>query len=305
MNPPSLVVLAAGMGSRYGGLKQIDPVGPSGEGILDYSVHDAVRAGFGNVVFIIRRDIEEAFRESIGRRLEKQIPVEYAFQALGDLPGGLTVPEGRTKPWGTTHAILAARHLVHEPFGVINADDFYGPHAFKLLADALKTPAASSTPPEPYVLVGFPLRNTLSEHGTVSRGVCSVDAAGHLRHIEECEKIRPLPDGTVELLRNGMRETVDGSQTVSMNMWGFTPAFFEKAMNGFEAFLAAPPNPLTSEYYIPTEVQTRIDRSEAVVCVLQSTESWLGVTYPDDKPAVKAGLQALIAKGIYAADLWG
>lgn len=304
MQTPTLVVLAAGMGSRYGGLKQIDPVGPTGEGILDYSVYDAVRAGFGKVVFIIRRDIEEAFRESIGQRLEKQIPVEYAFQALEDLPGGHTVPEGRTKPWGTTHAILAARNLVHEPFGVINADDFYGPQSFQLLADALRALSASP-PPEPCVLVGFPLRNTLSEHGTVSRGVCSVDAAGHLKDIEECEQIRALPDGSVGLLRNGIPETLDGTQTVSMNMWGFTPAFFDKAMHGFEAFLAAPPNPLTSEYYIPTEIQTRIDRGEAIVHVLQSPETWLGVTYPDDKAYVKAGLQSLIDQGIYAADLWG
>ncbi len=300
---PTLVVLAAGMGSRYGGLKQIDPVGPSGEGILDYSVHDAIQAGFGKVVFIIRRDIEEAFRTAIGPHLEPRIPVEYAFQALDDLPGDCSLPEGRTKPWGTTHAILAARDLVREPFGVINADDFYGPKSFQLLADALTAPAAPP-PPESWVLVGFPLRNTLSKHGTVSRGVCSVDASGHLRHIQECEKIRPLADGTAELLREGQPETVDGTQTVSMNMWGFTPAFFDKALSGFEAFLNAPPNPLTSEYYIPTEVQQRIDSGEAVVRVLQSPESWLGVTYPDDKPAVKAGLQTLVDRGIYPAELW-
>jgi hypothetical protein len=303
MESPTLVVLAAGIGGRYGGLKQIDPVGPSGEGILDYSVHDAVRAGFGKVVFIIRREIEAAFREAIGSRLESRIPVEYAFQALNDLPGGHTVPEGRTKPWGTTHAILAARDLVREPFGVINADDFYGPQSFQLLADALRAPAPSGQS-EPWVLVGFPLRNTLSEHGTVSRGVCSVDDAGHLRTIEECEKIRPLPDGGIELLRGGTPETVYGTQTVSMNMWGFTPAFFDKALAGFESFLSNLPNPLASEYYIPTEVQARIDSGEAAVRVVQSPESWLGVTYPDDKPAVKDGLHALINRGVYPEKLW-
>lgn len=299
---PTLVVLAAGMGSRYGGLKQIDPVGPAGEGILDYSVHDALRAGFGNVVFIIRKDIETAFRDTIGKRLEPRLPVQYAYQELTDLPPGHTLPPGRTKPWGTTHAILAARTLVHGPFGVINADDFYGPRSFQLLAHALRTPHPA--PAEPWVLVGFPLRNTLSKHGTVSRGLCALDPAGRLASIQECEQIHPLPDGSVSLLRNGAPETVDGTQTVSMNMWGFTPAFFDLALDGFNTFLSHLPNPLTSEYYIPTEVQTRIDNHQASVTVLQSPESWLGVTYPDDKPAVKAGINTLITRGVYPPALW-
>lgn len=303
MHSPTLLVLAAGMGSRYGGLKQIDPVGPSGEGLLDYSVVDALRAGFGKVVFIIRRDIEDAFRETIGARLESRLPVEYAFQELDDLPGGHTRPAGRTKPWGTTHAILAARNQIREPFGVINADDFYGPQSFQILADALRNPAASAAG-EPWVLVGFPLRNTLSEHGTVSRGVCAVDPGGHLIAIEECEKIRALPGGGIERLRDGKPEPMDGGQTVSMNMWGFTPAFFDLAQTGFASFLDRLPNPLTAEYYIPTEVQTRIDCGEATVRVVPSPESWLGVTYPDDKPAVKAGLRALIGRGVYPANLW-
>ena len=297
---PTLVVLAAGMGSRYGGLKQIDPVGPSGEVILDYSVYDALRAGFGKVVFIIRKDIEEAFREAIGSHFEGRIPVEYAFQSMDDLPDGFAVPEDRIKPWGTTHATLACRDAVREPFGVINADDFYGRGSFELLARALEKRADRSGD---HVLIGFPLRNTVSEHGTVSRGICGVGDDGNLTEVEECHRIKPVSGG-IEVGRASGTEVLDGSQTVSMNMWGFTPDFFPAAMAGFSRFLRAMPDPLKSEYYIPTVVQDLIDGGEARVEVIQSDETWLGVTYPEDKPAVQKGLRGLIAEGVYPERLW-
>ncbi|MDF3130174.1 sugar phosphate nucleotidyltransferase [Kiritimatiellaeota bacterium B1221] len=296
---PTLLVLAAGMGSRYGGLKQLDPVGPSGEVILDYSVFDAHRAGFGKIVFVIRRDIEEAFKAQVGSKYENHIQVEYAYQELSDLPEGFEVPEGRVKPWGTIHAMLSAREIVKEPFGVINADDFYGPGSFRLLAAALQ---ARENSQGDYVLVAYPLKNTVSEHGTVSRGVCEV-AAGKLAGVEECHEIHPVADG-IEVNRGGELEVMDGSQLVSMNTWGFTPELFAHAQAGFKDFLGTLPDPMKSEYYIPTLVQQLIDRQQASVEVLHSDDHWLGVTYPEDKPAVQAGLKALLAEGVYSDPLW-
>jgi dTDP-glucose pyrophosphorylase len=299
---PSLVVLAAGMGSRYGGLKQIDPVGPSGEVILDYSVYDAMRAGFGKVIFVIRRDIEAEFRSAIGDKYQGEIEVAYAFQELSDLPSGFSVPEGRTKPWGTVHATLAARELIQEPFGVINADDFYGPGSFHLLADALIQRENSRND---FVLVGYRLSNTVSEHGTVSRGVCDVSGEGLLKSVVECHDIRPIQGG-IELGHPDGVRLVDGSQRVSMNTWGFTPDYLDRAAEGFEAFLRNNlKNPKKSEYYIPTVVQEGIDAGEVKVQVIDSAEEWLGVTYPDDKPAVQAGLRDRVAQGIYPDPLWG
>lgn len=297
---PTLVVLAAGMGSRYGGLKQIDPVGPNGEVILDYSVYDAIRAGFGKVVFVIRRDIEEAFRSTIGDKYAGHIEVEYAFQELTDLPDGCKVPEGRTKPWGTVHAMLSATQLLHEPFGVINADDFYGPGSFQLLADALMKRENAQAD---YVLVGFQLSNTVSEHGTVSRGVCSLTGEGDLASVVECHDIEPVEEGISLGHPEGTR-IVDGSQTVSMNTWGFTPDLLERSAEGFANFMSSLKDPLKGEYYIPTVVQEGIDADEIRVEVLSSPESWLGVTYPQDKPLVMEGLQKLHAKGVYPASLW-
>ncbi len=298
---PTLVVLAAGMGSRYGGLKQIDPVGPDGEVILDYSVYDAIRAGFGKVVFVIRRDIEEAFRSVIGDTYANKIQVEYAFQELTDLPQGFSVPEGRAKPWGTVHAMLAAGDILNEPFGVINADDFYGPGSFQLLADALVKRESNRSD---YVLVGFQLANTVSEHGTVSRGVCSVDDSGNLSTVVECHDIHPVETGISLGHPEGTR-IVDGTQTVSMNTWGFTPDLLDRSAVGFKAFLETLSNPLKGEYYIPNVVQEGIDAGDIQVEVLSSPESWLGVTYPEDKPLVCEGLQKLHDKGIYPSPLWG
>ncbi|MGA0369338.1 MAG: nucleotidyltransferase family protein, partial [Kiritimatiellia bacterium] len=296
----TLLVLAAGMGSRYGGLKQLDPVGPNGEVILDYSVFDAARAGFGKVVFIIRRDIEEAFKAQIGSKYAHGIEVDYVFQELADLPEGFSVPPQRSKPWGTVHAMLAAREAVREPFGVINADDFYGPGAFQLLAEAL---TRRENTEGKYVLVAYPLQNTLSLHGTVSRGLCKV-FDGKLLGVEECHEIRPV-DGKIEMIRKGRTETVEGHQVVSMNTWGFTPEIFERARTGFSEFLKSLPDPEKSEYYIPTLVQQLMDRAEGEVEVLHSQDHWLGVTYPEDKPAVQQGLKKLADENVYPRPLWG
>lgn len=296
---PTLLILAAGMGSRYGGLKQIDPVGPAGEVILDYSVFDAKRAGFGKVVFVIRRDIEEAFRKQVGARFEQHLDVEYVFQELEDLPEGFSVPAERVKPWGTVHAMLAAREVIREPFGVINADDFYGPGAFQLLAQALSSRDLASLD---LVLIGYPLKNTVSEYGTVSRGLCEVKE-DHLVTVTECHEIRPVADG-IEVNREGTLEVVDGSQLVSMNTWGFTPALFEQALKGFSQFLRTNTDPAKGEYYIPTLVQHLIDSGKGEVEVLPADDSWLGVTYPEDKPMVQAGLRTLTEKGVYPHPLW-
>jgi NDP-sugar pyrophosphorylase family protein len=297
---PTLLILAAGMGSRYGGLKQMDPVGPDGEVILDYSVFDARRAGFGKVVFVIRRDIEAAFRDQVGSRFEEKISVDYVFQELEDLPEGFAVPPERTKPWGTVHAMLAARDVIQEPFGVINADDYYGQGAFQLLADALRDQDPSGLD---LVLIGYPLKNTVSTHGTVSRGMCEVKE-GQLVSVTECHEIQPV-EGGIEVHRNGTPEVVDGSQLVSMNTWGFTPAVFQEARQGFSDFLRANSDPVKGEYYIPTLVQQIMDAGKGTVEVLPADDAWLGVTYPEDKARVQAGLQALADQGVYPRPLWG
>ena len=296
---PTLLILAAGMGSRYGGLKQIDPVGPADEVILDYSVFDAKRAGFGKVVFVIRKDIEEAFREQVGGRFEDKIEVEYVFQELEDLPDGFSVPPERAKPWGTVHAMLAAREIIKEPFGVINADDFYGPSAFQILADSLNEKDPTSLE---LVLVGYPLKNTVSTNGTVSRGMCEVKD-GQLVSVTECHEIRPVEEG-IEVNREGTVQVVDGNQLVSMNTWGFTPALFEEAIQGFSSFLESNDDPAKGEYYIPTLVQEVMDAGKGSVGVLAANDSWLGVTYPADKPMVQEGLKALADQGVYPNPLW-
>lgn len=304
----TLVVLAAGMGSRYGGLKQIDPVGPGGETVLDYAVFDALRAGFARVIFVIRRDFEALFREKIGARYAGRATVDYVFQSLEALPPGATVPAGREKPWGTGHAVWCARAAVTGNFAVINADDFYGADSFAQLAKFLAARAVTSTE---LAMVGFRLANTLSEHGTVSRGVTTVATNGELRSIVEQTGIAAEEVGA--------GKKYSGQEIVSMNCWGFTPALFPKLDAQFHAFLgavgamsstakasadAAAPNPTKAEFYLPAAVSNMIARGEAAVRVLPTESTWFGVTYREDKPRVEAAIAELVRAGRYPAKLW-
>jgi dTDP-glucose pyrophosphorylase len=298
-NRPTLVVMAAGMGSRYGGLKQIDPVGPNGEIVIDYSIHDAIQAGFGKAVFIIRRDIESSFRDVLGKNIEKRMDVEYAFQDLTDLPPGFSVPEGRTKPWGTAHAIYAARDLVREPFAVINADDLYGTESFHALADQLRRTDPASVD---YSMVAYILRNTLSDHGSVTRGVCDIEE-GLLRTVHERGKIEPDAGGA-RYLDGENWFSLTGNELVSMNMWGFTPRLFDQISEGFPRFLTRSGQEAKSEYLIPVVVDDLIRSGQAVVHALRSNAKWLGVTYPEDKATVAAGVQGMIDAGMYPSPLW-
>jgi hypothetical protein len=300
---PALLVLAAGIGSRYGGLKQVDPVGPSGEAILDYSVYDALRADFGKIVFVIRKEIEDVFREKVGKNFEAKTDVRYVFQELNALPEGFSVPEGRVKPWGTGHAILVAEKEIEEPFAVINADDFYGPKSFKLQADFLKNiedPAQYD-----FSIVGFILRNTLSEHGSVSRGVCETDQKGNLISIRELTDI--VKDGAAALYEteDGRKKSLSGDELVSMNLWGFTPALYNELRQGFHQFLKDRIEEPKSEYYIVDIVNDLVARNEATVKVLPSPESWFGVTYTEDKPVVIKSIKKLVDEGVYPERLWG
>jgi UTP-glucose-1-phosphate uridylyltransferase len=298
---PTLLVLAAGMGSRYGGLKQIDPMGPSGETILDYSVYDAIRAGFGKVVFIIRPDFEADFRERIAAKFAGRIEVGFAFQTLDRLPTGFTVPAGREKPWGTTHAILCARDEVTTPFAVINADDFYGRESYATLGRRL---AALADTDRTFCMVGFTLRNTLSDHGTVARGVCRTDAAGRLTDIKELTKLARTAHGAEHRGEDGVVTPLTGDEPVSMNMWGFTPAIFPLLEQDFRAFLATHGRELKSESYIPMTVGALITAGLASCDVLRTPSAWFGVTYREDKPAVQASILAQVRQGAYPAALW-
>lgn len=298
MSKPTLLVLAAGMGSRYGGLKQIDPVGPHGETIIDYSIFDAMRAGFGKLVFVIRKDIEQQFREIVGVRFEKRIAVEYAFQELDKLPSGFTVPAGRTKPWGTTHAILMAENVVKEPFAAINADDFYGQNAYKVLAQHL----TAGTPD--YAMVGFILKNTLSDFGSVARGVSRVDANHYLTNIVEMMKIERDGTGAKNTEADGKITKLSGDEAVSMNFWGFTPALFPQIKEEFDKFLKRAGGEQKSECYIPATVGDLVTSGRARVKVLRSPDSWFGVTYREDRPTVVESIRKLIVKGDYPETLW-
>jgi hypothetical protein len=290
---PSLLVLAAGMGSRYGGLKQLDPMGPAGETVLDYSVFDAIRAGFDRVIFVIREDFAESFREGIGARFADRIQVDYAFQRLDDLPAPFTPPEGRSKPWGTSHAILAARHLVSSPFAVVNADDFYGRDAYLCAADFLSKITAQECG-----LVAYPLRNTLSDHGQVNRGICEV-AEGVLVSVEEVLKIGRESDGSVtgEWL-DGTRREVSPDAPVSMNFWVFPAEFMSALESEFLKFLSAGIG-VTGECYIPTVVDSMIRQGKTSCHVIDTNASWFGVTYPEDKEPVVQSIRGLIAAGEY------
>ena len=298
MTKPTLLVLAAGMGSRYGGLKQIDPVGPAGETIIDYSIYDALRAGFGKLVFVIRKDIEHQFREIVGARFEKHAPVEYVFQELDKLPAPYTLPAGRTKPWGTTHAILMADGVIKENFAAINADDFYGQEAYQVLAKHL----TSGTPD--YAMVGFILKNTLSAHGSVARGVSRVDANNYLTHIVEMMKIEPDGSGAKNTEADGKITKLTGDEAVSMNFWGFTPALFPQLRVEFEKFLKKAGGEQKSECYIPATVGDLVTSGRAKCQVLRSADSWFGVTYREDRPTVVESIRQLIAKGAYPEKLW-
>jgi hypothetical protein len=301
---PTLLILAAGMGSRYGGLKQIDPMGPNGETVLDYSVFDAIRAGFGKVVFVIRRDFEDLFKEKVGAKFAGKIPVEYAFQDLHDLPAGFSVPEGRTKPWGTTHAMLAAEAVIQEPCVMINADDFYGQDAFRVIAQHLQTTAAVAGGKHQFCMVGFRLNNTLSEHGSVARGVCTVNAEGMLSSVTEMTKIFKTDAGAENREADKVTQPLTGEEPVSMNFWGFTPAMFAELRQAFLEFLQARGTELTSECYVPFVVDALIKSGKADVKVLPTSSKWFGVTYPEDKATVVASIGALSAAGDYPSPLW-
>ncbi|OGV65017.1 MAG: nucleotidyltransferase [Lentisphaerae bacterium RIFOXYA12_FULL_48_11] len=293
----TLAVMAAGIGSRYGGLKQMDPVGPAGEFIIDYSIHDAILAGFNKVVFIIRRDIESDFKSTIGKRVEKRIKVEYVFQELDMLPAGHAVPPERKKPWGTGHAVLACDGVIKEPFGVINADDFYGRQSYEVLARFLRD---TSSEDNCYGMVGFILRNTLSEHGSVARGICHGDSNGNLKSVVECTKIEKT--GNV-IISNMPGFVLSGDEPVSMNMWGFKPGIFGFLIKEFGKFLGISAGNVKAEFFIPDVVNRLMNQDKVTVKLLQTTSSWFGITYPQDKQLVIEKIRGQIKAGIYPPDL--
>ena len=297
---PVLVVLAAGMGSRYGGLKQIDPVGPSNEIIIDYSIYDALKAGFDKVVFIIRKDIEAAFRENIGSRFENLIKVEYAYQELDSLPTGFRVPKGRTKPWGTGHALLAAKDIVKEPFAVINSDDFYGREGFKNIAEYLMSDKNNDFD---YCMSGFILKNTLSENGTVSRGICNTDEKNNLKTVVEMTDIERRDDYVV-CSDNGNIHRMSGNEYVSLNMWGMHSSVFKYLDEMFVKFLEESITGLKSEFYLPFVIDEMIKTDQARVKVLETADQWFGITYKNDKPDVIGKISKLVKKGVYPANLF-
>lgn len=300
---PTLLVLAAGMGSRYGKLKQLDGVGPSGETIMDYSIFDAIRAGFGKVVFVIRHDFEKDFREKVLSKYENSIPVEVVFQSLDKLPEGFTLNPERQKPWGTNHAIMMAKDAIHEPFAVINADDFYGKESFETLANGLK---ALEGKKNEYCMVAYRLGNTLSDHGSVSRGVCSKDAANHLTTVVEHYEVQHAEGGKVifKNQQSGNMEEIDENLPVSMNMWGFTPDYFVHSDADFRTFLADNKDNLKAEYGIPTMVNKLIQTKTATIEVLQTPCKWFGVTYIEDRPVVVDKIANLVATGVYPKKLF-
>lgn len=299
----TLYVLAAGMGSRYGGLKQLDPLGPDGETIMDYSIYDAIQAGFGKIVFVIRKDFEADFREKVLKKYEGHIPVEVVFQSIDALPEGYAAPADRVKPWGTNHAVLMAKDVIREPFAVINADDFYGRDAFRVMADELRRPRDGRK--GDYCMVGFRVGNTMTENGSVSRGVCET-RDGLLTSVTERTDIHFGPDHTVDFTdENGLTLTIDANTPVSMNLWGFTPDYFDYSEREFRKFLDAHISAPKSEFYIPTAVDALIRSGEATVKVLDTDSRWFGVTYAADRPGVVEKFAALHADGTYPSPLFG
>ena len=305
MKKPTLVIMAAGMGSRYGGLKQIDPIDEQGHIIMDFSIYDAIRAGFRKVVFIIKKENEENFRSAIGDRMAKQLEVEYVFQDLNNIPEGYEVPEGRVKPWGTGHAVLSCIDAIDGPFAVINADDYYGSNAFKMAYDFLSTNEDDGT--YRYMMTGYQLENTLTENGHVARGVCVTDENGYLQKINERTHIEKRGDVTAYTEDDGQTWTVipEGS-TVSMNMWGFTESILVELKQRFNKFLDEnlEKNPLKCEYFLPFVVDELLSEGRATVQVLKSADKWYGVTYKEDKPFVVAAIRGLKAQGLYPEKLW-
>lgn len=297
---PTLLVLAAGMGSRYGGLKQLDHLGTSGETIMDYSVFDAVRAGFGKVVFVIRRSFENEFRDMFISKLEGKIDVELVYQDLDNIPAGFEIPADRTKPWGTGHAILMAKDVIKEPFAVINADDFYGANAFKVMADFLTSGVSESV----YAMNGYQLNKTLSEFGTVARGICSADADGFLTDIKERTSIERKANGKIVFTENGAETELDENVPVSMNFWGFAPNLFKHLEEKFTTFLKANASNPKSEFYIPFVVDDLMKEGKVKTKVLPANSTWFGVTYKEDKPSTMAKIAELVKQGVYPEKLW-
>ena len=304
MVKPTLVIMAAGMGSRYGGLKQIDPVGPNGEIIMDYSIYDALKAGFGKVVFIIRKEIEDAFRETIGNRISKIVDTAYVYQEVYKVPSNFEVPQDRIKPWGTAHAVLCCKDVVNTPFAVINADDFYGSTSFEEIGKFLSE-VKDDREFYNYAMVGFQLENTLTEHGTVARGVCNVDNENYLVNITERTKIKKFEDAAKYTEDGESWIDIPKGSTVSMNTWGFTPSIFEELEEGFSKFLEGnKENILKSEYFLPSVVDNLIAEGKAKVKVMTSKEQWYGVTYREDKPNINKAINDLINSGVYPEKLW-
>jgi len=295
---PCLVILAAGLGSRFGGVKQMEGVGPSDEILLDYSVYDCIKAGFKKIVLVVRPELEADFRERISSKFEDLVEVEFVHQCLDDLPAGVELPAGRRRPWGTGHALLCAAKAVHGPFCVINADDFYGRHAFRVVGDVL----LEGLPSDTGLLVAYRLDQTLSDHGTVSRGVCTVNEAGFLKKIEEHTGIQRREDGVVRAAEPAC--DLEDTTPVSLNLWGFPRAFMDELQGGFETFLANLKAPLKGEYYLPEAVSRWIHDQGASVQVKTTESRWLGMTYREDRDAVKQSLESWVKEGIYPAKLW-
>ena len=306
MKKTALVIMAAGIGSRFGGgIKQLEPVGPSGEIIMDYSIHDALEAGFDKIIFIIRKDLEKDFREIIGNRIEKIAHVEYAFQEMDDLPEGFSVPEGRKKPWGTGQAVLAARDLIHEPFLVINADDYYGKEGFRIIHDYMVNEMKEDGETYDMCLAGFILSNTLSENGGVTRGVCTVGEGGYLTKVTETYNIYRDADGMHASDNDGNPVTVEAGQHVSMNMFGLPASFVKELEKGFPEFLSnVREGDLKAEYLLPSIIDGCIHDGKARVRVLETQDKWFGVTYKEDKPAVVASIRKLVDAGVYKSPLF-
>lgn len=298
---PTLFILAAGMGSRYGGLKQLDGLGPGGETIMDYSVYDALRAGFGKIVFVIRHAFEQEFRDKVISKYQGHVPVEVVFQEIDYLPEGFTPAADRQKPWGTNHAVLMGKDVIKEPFGVINADDYYGAESFRILADFLRGVEGKKGC---YCMIGFNIENTLSENGGVSRGLCQVSPEGYLTGVTECHGIQRKDGKLVQTLADGSEAPFPEDANVSMNMWGFTPDYFDYSEKAFVEFLREHGDELKSEFYIPTVVNDLIERGEIKLKVEETPSKWFGVTYAADRPATVAQFQKLVDEGLYPAKLF-